>query len=159
MSYPKKQKTAPSEFGKTIAAYRKKLGWSRLTTAEYLSVTYATICNLENGTGNANPHRLWCDGAVMALDAAADAVACAMGDIRPPATPKKYAVYPGPVQYADRPWMVRNVGFNELCELYGVDKSEAVNVPYLKRTGKPLDITGLIELRPRWDGKYELPTK
>lgn len=69
----------------------------------------------------------------------------------------KYAVYPGWCR--DRSGNNEYyISFPELCKLYHVDPEECAMViePPSSHFTNP-DVEGLIELRPRKDGNYDLP--
>jgi hypothetical protein len=69
----------------------------------------------------------------------------------------KYAVYPGWVRSKDGN-NERYISFPELCAKYRVDPEECAMViePASTHFTNP-DTEGLIELRPREDGRYDLP--
>lgn len=70
---------------------------------------------------------------------------------------KKYAVYPGRIPGA---YDADFVGFHSLCNLYGVDPGECVNMRsnnFALRGMSRGAIEKLIPLRPRQDGNYALP--
>lgn len=69
----------------------------------------------------------------------------------------KYAVYPGWVRSRDGN-NERYMSFPELCAKYHIDPEEAMMVIEPSSPSHPTpDTEGLIELRPREDGKYARP--
>lgn len=68
---------------------------------------------------------------------------------------RKYLVIPGPVlskNDGDR----HHIGAARLMQLYGVSPRECVIAPEDRRGWQPP--SHLIQLRPRYDGNYDLPT-
>lgn len=82
-----------------------------------------------------------------------------MIDAMPDAQPlNRYIVHPGSV-YSLRDGERHEIGFVDLCRLYGIDPSEAINAesPSLDVLKGFPDGTRYFDLFPRRDGDYTLP--
>ena len=71
----------------------------------------------------------------------------------------KYALIPGYVE-SKSDGQDHYISARQLCRLYGVNRNECLVIDYKNPgTFRGLNIDNYIQLPPRYDGDYKLPTK
>lgn len=70
---------------------------------------------------------------------------------------KKYVVWPDYVR-SKTDGQEHFISFRQLCHLYGVNPAECYDASMVEIV-RGIDRTKLIDLMPRYDGNYTLPTK